>query len=121
MATKYPINATIADCGKIIAMWKENPTFMMDGTTLSEMQTLLSDIIADGHELDTLGTRTIDVRLRRTKRVSIAAEFCTRARSVARGVFGVNATQLKQAGATLRSERKPRARPASTAASSQSA
>lgn len=108
MSSKYTVSSVLADCNQVIAMWRATPDFHMNGMSLGELESLTRDITQDTQDIADLGNRQIDIRLRRTTKVEKAYEYCTRARSAARGVFGRDAVQVKQSGGTRKAERKSR-------------
>jgi len=108
MSSKFTVSSVLADCNQVIAMWRATPDFHMNGLSLGELESLTRLIAQDTQDIADLGNRQIDLRLRRSTNLEKAYEYCTRARSAARGVFGRDAVQVKQSGGTRKSERKSR-------------
>lgn len=108
MSSKYTVSSVLSDCNQVIAMWRSTPDFHMNGLNLGELESLTRDIAQETQDIADLDNRKIDLRLRRDGKLEKAFEYCTRARSAARGVFGRDAVQVKQSGGTRKSERKSR-------------
>jgi len=121
MTTRRPLNSVREDCAKILSMWKENPSFQLIDVSYDEFMTLVADMDTCTTKISDSEANMIANRLERNRLSVKANDICTRARSMARGFYGPDTTQLKQTGHTIRSERKSPSRKAQAVASASSA
>jgi hypothetical protein len=106
MARTAPSQQTLSDCIRMQSMWKENPSFRLNDINLDQYDGMVRQIQTLTQSISDAEARMTDARIRRKALLSQASDVNTRLRSAARGYFGVDAVQLKQTGAKLRSERK---------------
>lgn len=110
MPARYPIQKVLAHCRQILSLWALKQDMSMPGldserlremseeleSRIAALAALESKVIAERHEVNLLADRI--------------ADECARVRHYARGFYGPDSAEVKMAGLTRRSERKPRRR-----------
>lgn len=104
--TRHTLNSVREDSAKIQSMWKENSSFRLSDVSFDDFSNLLNRIDVCTKRISDFEATLIADRLERNRLLTQANDVCTRVRSMARGFFGPDTTQLKQTGHTIRSERK---------------
>ena len=110
MPESKTVDAVVADGQQIARVWSDNPSFALNGVTLAQFQTMLSELETSQRVTEDLRTQLTEAVNETNGRSAAVTEINTRARAGIRGFFGPDSTQYEQAGGTRRSERKPRAR-----------
>ena len=110
MPKSKTVDAVIGDGEQIARVWTDNPSFALNGVTLAQFQTMLTELHAWQRAAEDLRTQLTAATNETNERAAAVTEIVTRARAGMRGFFGPDSTQYEQAGGTRRSERKARTR-----------
>jgi hypothetical protein len=106
MARRKSVDELLAELENIIAVWKENPGFMLGELTLSDLEAIHRGVSDETAEIESVRIKLTGMLENRDTNMTQINQMITRARSGFRAIYGPDSRQYKQAGGTPTSERK---------------
>jgi len=106
MATKYSVDAVLAEIEKIDRVWTDNPTFTLGEITHESLQEDIAAVRQKREQLETLRMQVTALSNDLNDRTKKLSDIKTRALSGLRATYGPNSTQYEQAGGTPQKDRK---------------